>query len=128
MKRILILGVLLLMAGKVYAGDFKLQKLNLQGDICFSTRYSTIGTGAGLDLATYKDFLKIRVETITFEKEGVGVEAGIGIGVNIKTLLEKIGFKYLPDFGSTVGVLGMLNFNEGKLDAVPYLTVLKIEF
>jgi hypothetical protein len=114
---------------------FEFNPLNLQGDTIYLLSRQDFGMGIGWTIATLQEFIEIRAESV-FPIVGDGSSAtliGVGVGVNIPKLVEKLGGQwFLSGITSSIGLLGLMDFNAqdsvDNIEPAIYLTVVKVKF
>lgn len=136
MKKTLLVIALLLMAGKLWAGNCELPNFQwdgkkLTGDIVLDfSEDGELGVGTGLKLATlWQGIGELRAEWVVFDQSEKN-KVGAGIGVSIPKLLEKLGADWVQKgIDVSVGVIALLDLKEEpELGVGLYLTILKIQW
>ena len=89
-----------------------LNQLNVGGDTLYLTDTGTFAVGIGTDVVTFFDMATVRGHYVTPVEDGDYHRAGLGIGVNIKVLAEKLGGTWLLDtLNPTIGITGLTNLD-----------------
>lgn len=122
MKKImifLIMMMLWIMAGNVFAEDLKYGFLNLSGTTYYLPAENMIAVGGGLDVATYKDIVSLRVEAATeVVKEGDADEStlvGFGLGASLNKLVTLIGAEWVANMNSNITAGALFDVNNANL-------------
>lgn len=135
----MLLALFLVMGGMVgvaFAQEeeaFKFDPYNIQGDLLYLTDQNTFATGVGVSIATIYDVVEIRAEAafvVDSSTEDQDILAGIGLGVDIKKLVEKVnGTWKLPDIIPSVGVVALVNMvDKPEIKLGFYLSIVGLEF
>ena len=93
-----------------------LNQLNVGGDTLYLTDTGTFAVGIGTDVVTFYDLATVRGHYVAPVEDGDYHRAGLGVGVNVKILAEKLGGTWLLDtLNPTVGITGLTNL-DGKVN------------
>jgi len=135
---LLIMFALFSFVGVVNAEDVAKPKsvfseMSLSGDLLcvISSNGCTPAGGIGWNFATFAEgIVELRVEAITIVGADGGNLYGVGAGVNIAKVVEKIKGEWrLPEIVPTVGVMALIDMQ--KLDNpkyAVYLSIVKLKF
>lgn len=105
---------------------------NIQGDTLYLLKADTLAVGVGSTVATFYDIVELRVEYAYALQQAGNTRslAGIGLGVNVKSLIEALHGEWkLPDIMPSVGYVALADFaDKPKLEHAFYLTVFRQSF
>lgn len=103
--------------------------INLSGDTIYRVRAGSIDAGVGIDLASYKDLCVLRAEA-SQSTEGEGSFAGVGLFVNVPTLINMItGASWNASyFNPSIGIVPGYDFKDNKFDAGIVLSIIQVNF
>ena len=140
MKRLLLAVVFVLcLLGSALAQDapeanvLEWPGLNIQGDVVILPFDGCrAALGAGMDMASLYSFIRLRLEAatvVTGSDDNSGSFIGPGIGVDIPSLVEKLGGQWiLKGFTSSIGVVTLYDINDGDIVPGVYLSLIRIDF
>lgn len=130
MKKLILAAIfVMLMISTSYATDLiKLNSLNLQGDTLYLLNSGSFAAGAGSNIATIKDIVELRVDVATPVNTDGDTMAGIGAGVNIVKLINKLGGTWLVNsVNASIGFTELANFNgKVELESAIYLSIINV--
>jgi len=103
--------------------------INLSGDTLYRVRAGSIDAGIGIDLASYKDLCVLRAEA-SQSAEGEGSFAGVGLFVNVPTLINMItGASWNASyFNPSIGIVPGYDFKGSQFDAGIVLSIVQVTF
>ena len=131
-KRFILAIVLVLICStSSYAADtFKLNGLNIQGDILYLFSEGNFAVGAGTTIATIYDLAEIRGVFVDPLPDDVPNKVGVGIGVNLVKVINKFGGMWLIDkMDPSIGVTALTNLSgEAHLEPAVYLSAVNFQF
>lgn len=134
-KKFLLAVAIVLMAVSAQAADtFQWDTFNLGGDTHYLFKHNSLAIGSGTDIMSIKDTVRLRgVYAKPIDVADVSDYVGVGVGVNISDLANKLGGVWLLSaLNTSIGVSGLTDMNklthEGKFegDVSLYVTLINI--
>ena len=128
---ILILILVFGTIGTCIAQDkINLQGLNLTGDILYLPSSGQFAVGAGTTIATVYDIFEIRGVFVDPLPDEVDNKAGLGIGVNLVKVINKVGGSWLiGGINPSVGVTALTNLTgQAHIEPAVYVSAVSVSF
>ena len=107
-----------------------LQGLNLTGDILYLPSSGQFAVGAGTTIATVYDIFEIRGVFVDPLPDEVDNKAGLGIGVNLVKVINKVGGSWLiGGINPSVGVTALTNLTgQAHIEPAVYVSAVSVSF
>ena len=105
------------------ADVFSVNRLNVQGDILYLPSSGQFAVGIGTTIATIYDIAEVRGVFVDPLPDETDNKAGLGIGVNLVKLINKVGGIWLlNDVNPSIGIIALTNLS-GKAHLEPAIYV-----
>lgn len=128
---ILILILVFGTIGTCIAQDkINLQGLNLTGDILYLPSSGQFAVGAGTTIATVYDIFEVRGVFVDPLPDSNDNKAGLGIGVNLVKVINKVGGSWLiGGINPSVGVTALTNLTgQAHIEPAVYVSAVSVSF
>lgn len=134
-KKLILTAAIILIAVSAHAADtFQWDTFNLGGDTHYLFNHNSLAIGSGTDIISIKDTVRLRgVYAKPIDVSDVSDYVGLGVGVNVSDLANKLGGVWLlSSLNTSIGVSGLTDMNklthEGKFegDVSLYVTLINI--
>ena len=128
---ILILILVFGTIGTCIAQDkINLQGLNLTGDILYLPSSGHFAAGAGTTIATVYDIFEVRGVFVDPLPDSNDNKAGLGIGVNLVKVINKVGGSWLiGGINPSVGVTALTNLTgQAHIEPAVYVSAVSVSF
>lgn len=111
-------------------GPININGLNLQGDILYLPSSGHFAVGAGTTIATVYDIFEVRGVFVDPLPDSNDNKAGLGIGVNLVKVINKVGGSWLiGGVNPSVGVTALTNLTgQAHIEPAVYVSAVSVSF
>lgn len=112
------------------AADVQFSGLNVSGDTLYLPSSGSFAVGIGTDLARVNDFVDIRGVLVTEVTKDQDNKAGLGVGINLPRLINKIGGSWIADnVNASVGVTALVNLDgNAHIEPAVYISLVNWKY
>ena len=132
MRKLILSAILMLILAMpaIAEGPVAINGLNLQGDVLYLLSEGQFAVGAGTTIASIYDIVEIRGVFVDPLPDEIDNKAGLGIGLNLVKLINKVGGSWLLNgINPSVGVTALTNLNgTAHIQPAIYVSAVSVSF
>lgn len=132
MRKFILAAILMLVLAvpAMAEGPVVINGLNIQGDVLYLLSEGQFAVGAGTTIATVYDIFEVRGVFVDPLPDEIDNKAGLGIGLNLVKLINKVGGSWLLNgINPSVGVTALTNLNgTAHIQPAIYVSAVSVSF